>query len=246
MITICFTYFKSLTLANLAAALYSIRRQDLSKVKEIVIIDNDTQDSAHEIRTVANALAFPVPVRVLSFKHGDSLKTHSWSSNKAIDEVTTPWLLFTRADYLLHFDLLKKFAQRTPNWNGFITSNGCHLQSDIGECEKTNWRVDGPGLFHGIEFDYTVIDTGVWMARKAAVDLAGGFDERLNAWGHSQTEFQYRLHATGVEFVRIPETLFYHPLHSAPRDLSVGNQQLREHGIDIHELWARHLGARQY
>lgn len=247
MITVCFTYFRSLALANLAAALFSVRQQDFSQVKELIIIDNDTEDSTHEIRTVADALAFPVPVRVLSFKHGDTTKTHSWSANKAIDAATTPWILFTRADYLLDFSLVAKFAAHMPNGNDFITSNGSHLMQDIGVCETTDWRRLGPGVFQGgAVFDYTSIDSGVWMARKADVDKVGGLDESLTAWGHAQTEFQYRLYKARVEFVRIPETLFYHPLHAAPRDLELAHQQLRERGMDIREMWLRHGGAKPY
>jgi GT2 family glycosyltransferase len=246
MITICFTYFKSLTLANLAAALYSVRRQDFARVKEVVIVDNDTEDSAHEIRTIVDALAFPVPVRILSFKHGDVTKTHSWSANKAIKEATTPWIFFTRADYLLDFSIIQKFVQRTPNWNGFITSNGCHLGQDIGQCEHTNWRIDGPGIFRGVDFDYTLIDSGVWMARKSAIDYIGGLDERFSVWGHAQTDFQHRLYQSGVEFVRVPERLFFHPLHEAPRNITLANQELSARGASLREMWQRYHGVNPY
>ena len=245
MITICFTYFKSLTLANLAAALYSVRRQDLSRVKEIVIVDNDTADFAHEIRITADTFAFPVPVRVLSFKHGDPSKTHAWSTNRAVREATTPWVLFTRADYLLDFGLVKKFAQRTPNWNGFITSNGCHLGIGVNECELTDWRQTGP-KFTGVEFDYTVVDAGVWMARRDAIVAIGGLDERLTAWGHAQTDFQHRLHMSGVEFVRIPEVLFWHPAHGGEKNIDVAHAQLAGVGGDLKAMWARYEGPRIY
>jgi hypothetical protein len=250
MITICLTYFRSLTLANLAAALYSVRRQDLSSVSALVVVDNNTDDPAAAIQWCLDAEAFPVPVQLRSFKHGDVSRTHAWSTNVAVQEVATPWVLFTRADYLLDFSTVRKFAAiaqaHGPDWNGFITGNGCHLSEDIATCELTPWRTQGPRLFRGIEFDYTCIDAGVWMARRAGFDRVGGLDERLTRWGHAQTHFQYKLHAAGTECIRIPETLFYHPHHDAARDLDVAHQQLRDHGLDLQALWARHEGAQPY
>lgn len=251
MITICFTYFKSLSLANLAAALYSVRRQDFTRVKEMVIVDNDTQDSTTDISAVVLALDFPVPVRILSFKHGDPLKTHSWSTNVAVSEATTPWVLFTRADYLLHFDTLKLFggtAELTPDWDGFVTGNGCHLAVDVSTCEQTQWRQQGPQMLQaaGAIYDYTCIDAGVWLARRESFNRVGGLDEALTAWGHAQTYFQWKLHQAGVECMRIPEVLFYHPQHGGAKDLDLAHRQLQERGIDLREMWARYEGPRVY
>ena len=250
MITICLTYFRSLTLANLAAALHSVRRQDLSQVSEIVVVDNNTDDPPSALQSLIDQAAFPVPVRLRSFKHGDPARTHSWSTNAAVKEVSTPWVFFTRADYLLDFSAVAKFAAivqaQGEGWSGFITSNGCHLWDDVERCERTSWRTDGPGLFRGIEFDYTCIDAGVWMAKRDVVKSVGGLNERLSAWGHAQTLFQYKLHAAGTECVRIHETLFYHPHHDAARDLALAHQQVRDHGIDVKTLWARYEGAQPY
>jgi hypothetical protein len=80
------------------------------------------------------------------------------------------------------------------------------------------------------------------LRRSAFIEL----DESLTVWGHAQTLFQYQLHEKGVEFVRIPEVLFYHPQHSAPRDLNLAHQQLRERGVALDKLWARHDGAQVY
>lgn len=245
MITICLIYFKSLTLDNLDAALYTVQQQDLSRVKEIVIVDNDTADDEVAILDVVESFGFPVPKHVLSFKHGDPLKTHAWSTNAAVREATTPWVFFTRADYLLAFDALKKFTQRTPNWNGFITGNGCHLGIGIDKCERTDWRRTGPN-FPGSVFDYTLVDAGVWMARKAVFDRVGGLDESLTAWGHAQTDFQYRLSQSGVEFVRVPETLFWHPAHGGEKDIDLAHAQLAAKGGNLKEMWKRYEGVSPY
>ena len=248
MITICFTYFKSLTLANLAAALYSVSRQEYSRVREVVFIDNNSDDSYEDVLHAVEQFRFPVPVIFRSFKHGDRLKTHAWSTNKAVSEARSSWVLFTRADYLLDFDLVKKFVEcieRTPDWNGFVTSNGCHLGVDIDACEKTDWRRTGP-QFAGAVFDYTTIDTGVYLMRKSALDKVGGLDESLTAWGHAQTHFQHKLHASGVEFVRIPETLFYHPAHGGEKDINLAHAQLAATGVDLKECWTRYHGVSPY
>lgn len=251
MITICLTYFKSLTLANLDAALHSVRQQDLSQVREIIVFDNDTADDSNDILDVIDSMGFPVPIRLVTVKHGDSTRTHSWSSNAAVREAATPWVLFTRADYLLDFKLVAKFATRVleykgMEWNGFVTGNGCHLADTIETCERTKWRMIGPYVFNGATFDYTLIDAGVWMAQKAAFERIGGLDESLTAWGHAQTDFQHRLHSSGVEFIRIPETLFWHPFHGGERDIDVAHEQLREKGADLKKMWARYEGVSPY
>jgi glycosyltransferase involved in cell wall biosynthesis len=252
-VTICFTYFKSLALANLEAALHSVYRQDLSGVESIVIVDNDTNDSEESVSRTVQGVGFKVPVRFFSFKHGDATRTHSWSTNVALSMVRTPWVLFTRADYLLDFDALRKFAYvvrgKPSDWNGFVTGNVYHLNIDIGACERTSWRVDGPRVLRampGAEADYTHIDAGVWMTRLESFDVVGGLNEKLTAWGHAQTHFQWKLSLAGVDFVRIPEVLFYHPLHAAERDIGVAHQQIAERGVDLRKMWARYEGAQPY
>lgn len=251
--SICFTYFRSLALANLGAALYSIRRQDLSRVESLVVVDNNTDDSDQSIRQVINDLDFPMPVRLSSWKHGNAKKTHSWSTNKAVRESSTPWVLFTRADYVLDFDLVAKFVGVVDGydhgWNGFVTAHVYHLNVDIAGCEATAWRRQGPGVFArlpGVENRYTTIDAGVWMARRRAFDQVGGLDESLSAWGHAQTHFQHKLYEQGVEFVVLPEPLFYHPLHAGERDIEAAHRQLAERGVRIQDLWARYEGAQPY
>ena len=255
MITICLTYFKSLTLANFAAALHSVRTQDLTYVKEVVIIDNDTEDSAHELRTIADALAFPVSVHIFSYKHGDPTQTHAWSTNTALAKVVTPWVFFTRADYILDPSLLARAAavvhqhefEGLAAWRGFVTSNGCHLGIDVAECEALRWRERGPAaVLSGTVFDYTSIDSGVWLGRRGDFWAVNGLDGRLTAWGHAQTDFQHRLFLTGVEFARIPEVLFWHPAHGGEKDINLAHQQLRDCGFDIKDLWKRYEGVSPY
>lgn len=249
MITICLTYFKSLALANLRAALFSVRQQDLSCVKEVIVVDNDTPDARKDIWSAIAEQDFPVPVRLLMHKHGDPLKTHSWSTNVAVRASVTPWIFFTRADYILEFDTVKRFTEVQQQKPAFITGNAYHLAVDVGVCETLPWRKAGAqilGTMPGAEADYTVIDAGVWMLPRNAFDQVDGLDEDLTAWGHAQTHFQHKLYTDGVWFVRLPGVRFYHPQHSAPRDISLAHQQLRDRSLDLKLMWARYHGASPY
>lgn len=247
MITICLTYFKSLTLANLRAALYSVSRQNLSLVDAIVLVDNDTNDAPEDILETIDMLSFPVPVKFLSEKHCDPSKTHPWSTNLAVRESKTPWILFTRADYILEFDALDQFTAAVGPAS-FITGNVYHLHVGIEDCENIDWRNDSHLLrrLPGVENDYMAVDAGVWLMRREAFDIVGGLDESLNAWGHAQTHFQWKLHKAGVMFSRIPEVMFYHPYHSAPRDIELAHAQLAAQGVDLKEMWTRYHGTSPY
>lgn len=243
-ITIGFTYFKSLTLAHLEAALYSVSRQDFSRVERVVVLDNDTLDTVEQIQGVIDGMRFPVPVALTSCKHGDASRRQSWSTNATVILANTPWVFYTRADYVLDFDILRRFVEvidRKPDWNGFVVSNGCFLHNEIGSA----WRETGP-RFTGTVYDYTIIDSGVWMARLDAYNSVGGFDENLTAWGHQQTHFQWKMHKAGVEFVRIPEVLFYHLNHGGDKDITLAHQQARELGLNVNEMWARYHGPKVY
>lgn len=246
MITLCFTYFRSLTLAHLRAALVSVSLQDLSRVSEMVVVDNNTDDPVTDILNCIESLHLSIPVKLLSSKHGDETKTHAWSTNLAVRESKTPWVFFTRADYLLDREILRKcvdvVVSKPEDWQGFVTGHGYHLNDDIAACASA---VD-LRLLPGAEVDYTSIDSGVWMTTRQAFDHVNGLDQSLSAWGHVQTHFQHKLFKAGVEFVRIPEVLFYHPRHAAPRDLLIAHQQLLAHGVDLKEMWSRYEGVSPY
>jgi GT2 family glycosyltransferase len=253
MVTICFTYFRSLTLENLAAALYSLRRQDFGRVAEVVVVDNNTLDDAAAIQSVIDACRFPVPVRLLSYKHGNVTRTHAWSSNVAVRAVETSWVFFCRADYILDARLLQKSLAvvdaHPAGWDGFVTGYVRHLYVPVSRCELTEWRQAGAAVLGsqpGTSEDYMTIDSGVWLARRDAFDRVGGLDERFTAWGHAQTHFQHQLHETGTEFVQIPEVLFYHPRHGAERNIDVAHAQLQGVGANLREMWARYDGVSPY
>jgi hypothetical protein len=210
----------------------------------MIFVDNNTDDPLWEIELILKRLDFPVPVFLQSHKHQDPTKTHSWSTNVAVKEVQTPLVFFTRADYLLAFDVVERFV-REMKPNSFVTSNGCHLSVDLATCEQAEWRKNGIKI-QGDIYDYTCIDTGVWLTTKEAFDFVGGLNEDLNAWGHAQTHFQWKLHNSGVEFVRIPEVLFFHQQHGGDKDMALANRQVIQQGLSLQEMWARYEGPRIY
>jgi len=186
-VTVTLTYFKSLTLDHLRASLHSLRKQAfLDRVQELVVVDNDTADTQPEIAAVINETQFPIPTRLLSFKHGDASRTHSWSANAAFREGRTNWTFFTRADYLLDPGMivrcLQQAAARHPGWDGFVTGDCYWLHTDIAAVEATAWRREGAGvLIHlpGAVAAHSIIDTGVWMTTHAAPKA---WNERSERW----------------------------------------------------------------
>lgn len=246
MITICLTYFRSLELANLRAALYSVRRQNLSQVEEIIVVDNNTNDSVEDIRSVVRELDFPVRVSIFSYKHGDPTKTHPWSVNRAVEAVETDWFILTRADYLLDFNAVERFLEVPQVENRFIVGGYYDVGMDVYRCDLTPWKEAGPVVLqsYGREWDHVTIDAGVWMTSTDVFHKIGGMRESLYAWGHAQTVFQFELHRAGVECVRIPHVVFYHTAHGyeTPRNHTVARQQLEMAGFNLIEMWSRYSG----
>lgn len=253
MISVCMTHFKSLGLQNFAAALYSLSQQDFTCVNEVVIVDNNSDDSAGDLQYVVDSVCLPVDVDLVVHKHDDPSRTHAWSTNAAVREARSPWVFFTRSDYLLDPSLLGKLVDvvgggHGVEWDGFVTSRGRHLMVDVAACEVTQWRknINVFRGMQGVDIDYSAIDSGVWMARRETFEAVGGLDERLTAWGHAQTHFQHKLHKRGVAFIVIPEVLFFHPMHAGERDITLAHRQLAEVGGDIKDMWKRYEGAQPY
>lgn len=248
MTTICLVHFKTMPMASLEAAVWSLRQQDLSRIDEIVIVDNNSDALPSDIYALTSTLY--IRTRVISSKHQDLTRTHAWATNLVVAQVESPWFLMTRSDYLLASNTLEKFHAvidaQPSDWNGFVTGDGSHLTVPLGECERLGWRQRGVESLGGSRFDYTLIDAGVWMMRRAAFDKIEGLNEGLAAWGHSQTEFQYRLYASGVDFIRVPEVLFVHPLHAGERDIAKANEQLAASGGDLKNMWDRYHGVSPY
>lgn len=245
-VDICFVYFRSLTLQHLDAAWYSLSRQDFSRVAQVNVLDNNTDDSEYDITQVLARYRLPVPIRFESLKHGRSDRAQSWSVNYVCREMSSaPLVFFTRADYILDFDIVRRFhalyeasrdnfAEET-----FITSHAYHMAYDergdqriegFRDIEIHGWREKGPQTLltdvNGWRVDSSDTDAGVWLTRRSNLHRAGWMDERLSAWGYQQTVFQKRIKETGTKIIQIPEYLFFHQHHAAPRSYDIAKEQL--------------------
>lgn len=247
MISICLTYFRSLTLANLDAALFSVRQQDLSRVSELILLDNNTKDRVEEILELVGRHQFPIPTPIYSDKHGNSTRTHPWSTNTVVRQAQSPWVFFTRADYVLEFDAVARMAAEAT-MNQFVVGNFFDVNADVAQCEETNWRARGPGVLrqYGYECHHAMIDSGVWLTTQENFQKVNGLDESLYAWGHAQTVFQHKLFKIDVPIVQAPGILYYHIKHAAERDMSLAHAQLHQLGLDAKTLWNRFPGQNPY
>lgn len=255
MIDIAFVFFRTLDLRHLDAALYSLSRQDFTEVGSVFILDNNTTFTPDQIEAVVQRYPVPVPVEVGYGKHGDPNKTQSWSVNAVMRRCQSPWVFFTRADYILDASTLARFAavrdQHPPDWRGFVTSYAYHMAFDergdqriegFRDIEQHDWRTRGAQVLltdvNGWRVDSSHLDAGVWLTRRALWAEVGGLDERLHAWGYQQTVFQRALREHGVDIVQIPEFLFFHQHHAAPRSYDVAKAQLAETGLTVEALQA--------
>lgn len=245
MIDVAFIFFRTLRLEHLDAAWFTLSRQDFTDVGRVIVIDNNTEYSPAEIEAVLDRYPIPVP-RILSYqKHGDRTKTQSWSCNLAARTATNEWLFLTRADFLLNPECLTMLRNERDQYGAgrmFITS-WCHQMAYDNQLSNTDalapyslpdaaWRTDllGPrglvGQVPGVYFQETHVDAGVWLIRRSLVDEAGGLNERMVSWGYQQQVFQRRLRdSMNVDIRVIPDYLFHHQHHAAPRNVMVANAE---------------------
>lgn len=252
--TLALVHFRAVDLRYLEMALYSViwQRGLATHVHEIMILDNDTEESSEALATIVGwaLLVSPVPIRVVRLKHGEEAKRcQSWSVNECFRQMRPQsgddWLLFTRSDYLLDQTLLEKFAhqQKPGAWPRFITSYAYHMAFDergdqrvegMRDIEPTCWRWQGTQVLleqvNGWKVDSSDKDAGVWLTRKRHWEEVGGLNEKLVSWGLQQTVFQQALAAKGVEMVQIPEYLFFHQHHGGTfRDYDRAIAELEQH-----------------
>lgn len=240
MIDIAFIFFRTLQLEHLDAAWYTLCRQDFTDVGRVHFIDNNTEYDIGAIIDVLHRHRPRVPVSMHMQKHGDLTRTQSWSCNFAGQKATADWLFLTRADFLLDDDCLARFkAERDARgeaWRGFVTS-WCHQMGYDASLSNTDalaphslpdaaWRTDPKGTkglvgtVPACYFQATDKDAGVWLLKRELMAEAGGLNERMVSWGYQQQAFQRALGRIGTEITQIPEYLFHHQHHWAPRDFA--------------------------
>lgn len=250
-VTVAFVHFRTTTLDHLDAAWFSLSRQtSWADVREVIVLDNNTADDPAEIAAVLARYPVPVPVNLVVEKHGDATRTHSWSVNACLRRVSTRYVFFTRGDFLLDPTCLSRFREEQANklatnsqWEGMITS-WCHQMGYDTALSNTDalaphsyrdapWRQheDGPRTLVGhvpaCHFHDADKDAGVWLTSRALWEVSGGLNERMSSWGFQQQVWQRRLLRHGAEIIQIPEYLFHHQHHAAPRDFATAARELR-------------------
>jgi hypothetical protein len=252
MISICFVYFRSVTLDHLDAAWFSLSRQDFSNVNGVYVLDNNTDDDQAAIRAVIDRYRLPVPVYIMHAKHRLRTRTHSWSVNKVVRWAAGPLIFFTRADYILDARAVERFAALVvPSKPRLITSYAYHMAFDergdqriegFRDIEQHHWRERGAQVLldavNGWRVHSCDLDAGVWLLPRETVERVGGLDEGLVEWGYAQTLFQKHLRDHGVPAIQIPEYLFFHQHHAAPRSYDRARADLAKQGITVEELAA--------
>jgi hypothetical protein len=250
-LTVAFIYFRTLTLEHLDAEWFTLSRQSSWRgVTEVLFLDNNTDDDPRAIAEVLDRYPVPVPVRTCFEKHGQRDRTQSWSVNYCMREALTPWVLLTRADFLLEYNLVETLVgerdmrtETRPEWDGFLTTYchqmGCDAQlsnSDVLSRHSRRdapWRTDpsGPASLVGQEpacyFHDTNVDAGVWLTRRRLWEASGGLNERMVSWGYQQQAWQRSLLRLGTEVVNLPWYGFHHQHHAAPRDFQQAARELR-------------------
>ena len=259
-IDVCFVFFRSLRIAHLEAALYSLSRQNLTDVRQIRFLDNNTDFTFTDIASVLPKFFRPdgseVPVDFESLKHQDETKTQSWSVNHVCRDMCPDdvFLFFTRADYILDFDCLSAFTEALAQdgyglRSTFVTSWAYHMAYDergdqridaFRDIEVHGWRHKGAQVLldavNGWQVQSSHTDAGVWLTHRRVLERAGWMDERLWKSGYQPTEFQKRIRERGTTILEIPRYLFFHQHHAAPRSYDEAKAQLAEAGTSVEEL----------
>ena len=234
MLTVIFIYFRTLTLDHLDAAWFSLSQQDLTSVEEIIVLDNNTDDAPDAIRDRLDHYPVSVPVRVVSEKHGDPRRTHCWSSNRAFELSTTDNLFVTRADFLLNPDCLARFRAAQVREAAMFTTSWCHQMGCDASLSNTDvladhskpdagWRTDPRGAASLVgavpanHFHATDVDAGVYLTYQSVWVVVGRFNESMVGWGVNQQDWQRRIARHRLHLTVIPDYLFHHQHHYAPR-----------------------------
>jgi hypothetical protein len=248
MIDICFVHFRTLNLEHLDAAWYSLSKQDFSGVRNVFFLDNNTEYSPDSILSVLYRYPLPCPLWLNFHKHGLSDRTQSWSVNTVCKAALSPWVFFTRTDYILAFDCLSKLWERAEGltaqglrcflsgwcWQMAYDREARNIDAQV-DIEQYNWRELGMEALlrhpYAFRFHETDQDAGVWLTKKENLARAGWMNEGMVSWGFQQSTFQRALrNQAAVHCEAIQDYLFAHQHHYAERDFGKASQEYLNHG----------------
>lgn len=247
--SICFVFFRGMNLEHLDAAWFSLHKQDFLHVERVYFLDNNTDYTEFEINAVLKRYERADVEYVKEFaKHGDLTRTQSWSVNRVCQmPPLDTWILFTRADYILAFDALKRMRAQVleqPTWDQRrFVSGWCwqmaydreakNIDANI-DIEQYGWRQRGmPALLehpYAFRFHETDQDAGVWFTKQSYLAEAGWMNEKMTSWGYQQSTFQRALRGIGITCSAIEDYLFAHQHHYAVRDFAKAQDEYNRFG----------------
>lgn len=240
VLSIVFTFYKTLDLDHLERAMYSLSRQTaLCRASELVFVDNNTEYSEAEIKAVVESHFQEPFVKYHFCKHGNDDRRHSWSANYGIRAATNDLFFFTRADYILMEDALEQmvdeWAKRKPalvsGWRFHMGAApaGCVPGTPIDEpaYESYGWREDARFLLQGrrASFYNSHQDAGVFVTTRTAIALGGWYDEAMIGFGYQQSTLQRHMWREDIAMIVVPEFLYLHQFHEAERDFTKAHEE---------------------
>lgn len=225
MTTLIVSFFRSLSLEHLERTLYSLSRQTVRPDKYL-FFDNNTMFGMDSIFEQIDRY-FPMNNwHIFIAKHGnDPKKTLAWAGNHSIHLCDTEVFWHTRADFLYPWDWCDRMMAAYEPMS-FVGCNMFQMNYHEGverehygtvDLERFNWRIDPASLLtntEGSRFERNShIDSPSFVSDKSAIKAAGGFDESLASWGHSQQDLQIQMARAGVKIKVVPDLICYHQDH---------------------------------
>ena len=234
MLSIVFTFYRTLDLKHLERALCSLSMQTaLDQATELVFVDNNTNYAPVEIENVVREYEELLPeVKYHFMKHGQSDRCHSWSANYGIRAAENDLVFFTRADYILMEDCLERMLagmrdEQMAFMSGWCYQMACQRGGEPYEMEPPyeafGWRDNVRNLLlwpHAHLFHETDKDAGTYLTTRTAVAAGGWYDELMVSFGYQQSTLQRQMSNAGVRMEAIQEFLFCHQHHEADRDFA--------------------------
>jgi GT2 family glycosyltransferase len=238
MLSIVFTFYQTLDLNHLERAVYSLAQQvELGEIAdELVFVDNNTVYHPDQIREIVEQHHWPRPSYHFQ-KHGDNNRRHSWSANYGFRAAANEFVFFTRADYILMEDALKRMSEEAGDNPKSFVSGWCYQMGYDRQGITTDteppyeayaWRTNTRYLLqypYAHEYPETQLDAGVFVTSKTAMDLAGWFDEAMISFGYQQSTLQRQMRSKGIRMVAVQDFLFCHQHHEATRDFAQARRE---------------------